>query len=122
MERLVCNSKTLCLHVRDTDRWQIFTFTGEEMPKGEDLIQVLEALNLEAKNTTTPIAFHVAGVPRPNSRMLSAVIGLLTGKNDKPRRLALIGPSQVWLDMLDILGVRSSFLIVESVEEITFEE
>jgi hypothetical protein len=54
--------------------------------------------------------------------MLSAVIGLMTTANDQPRRLALIAPSQTWLDMLDILGVRSAFLVVDSVAEITFEE
>jgi hypothetical protein len=122
VERLVSQTKSLSLQVRETDRWQIFTFSGDEVPNGEDLIAVLEGLKQAAENTTTPIAFDVAGLSRPNSRMLSAVIGLLTGKNEKPRRLALIAPSQTWLDMLDILGVRSSFLIVDSVEEITFEE
>ncbi len=122
MERLVHHSKSLCLHVRDTERWQIFTFSGDEIPTGEDLIAVLDSLKREAENTVKPVAFVVEAVPRPNSRMLSAVIGLLTGKNEKARRLAIVGPSQTWLDMLDILGVRSSFLIVDSVEDITFED
>ena len=123
METLVCKTESLCLYERATDRWVIFSFTGDEVPRQEDLIQILESLKRAADEVTRkPIVFAVEVVSRPNSRMLSAVIGLLTDKHGQPRRLALAGASQTWLDMLDILGVRSNFLIVESVEEVTFED
>lgn len=122
MEQLLQASETFNLHLRETDRWQIFSFSGEATPRSDDLIGVLEAMKQAAAHSTKPIAFAVDAVRHPNSRMLSAVIGLMTTADDQPRRLALIAPSQTWLDMLDILGVRSSFLIFESVEEITFEE
>lgn len=122
MEQLLQGSDTFSLYLRDTERWQIFSFTGDSSPRGEDLILALEALKKAAAQTVKPIAVLVAEVRHPNSRMLSAVVGLLTTEKDQPRRVALIAPSQTWMDMLDILGVRSSFLIFESVEEITFED
>ncbi len=122
MERLVAGTNSLNLYLRDTGRWGIFTFSGDEQPGNADLLTILEALKAATAGLNKPVAFQVVAVPYPNSRLLSAVIGLLTTADDLPRRLALVGASQTWLDMLDILGVRSAFLFFDDVEEITFED
>lgn len=122
MGELIAESANLRLFRRETKDWVTYTLEGGEKPKNEDLIAVLEALSASAQETTRPVCVVLGGLPRPNSRMLAILVGLLVAKSGEERRVSLAGPSQGWIDMLEIVGVRSRFLIVDKVEDLTLGE
>ena len=91
-------------------------------PVAKDLDAVLEALARSAEVEEKPVCVVPEALEQPNSRALGALLGLLTTKEGKPRRVALAAPSVAWTDMLDIMGVRASFILVDDAEELASAE
>lgn len=121
MEELVVRTESLSLFRRDTERWTIFRFEGSEKPTHEDVTAVFGKLTPPPEVDAKPVCVVVDSLKSPNSRMLAALVSLLGRKDGGERRVALSGPPKTWLDMLDILGVRSSFIIVDDPEDLVSE-
>ncbi len=117
----VVTTDTLRLYRRDTERWTVFSFEGDEKPLHEDVSTVFGQLTPPEEVDAKPVCVVVSELRSPNSRMLAGVVSLLAKRDGTPRRVALAGPTKGWLDMLDILGVRSSFVIVDDAEELVSE-
>ena len=77
------------------------------------------SIHLQALIRGEPICLALGSLRRPNSRMLATLISLLVANDGTERRVALAAPTQAWLDMLDIVGVRSRFLVVDGPEALT---
>lgn len=103
------------------EQWSVYRFEADEEPGHQELTPILEALSRSADELNRPVCIVLEDLKRPNSRMLAALVSLLTAKDGKERRVALAGACRGWLDMLDILGVGSRFLIVGSPEDLTPE-
>lgn len=119
MEELIAQSASLRLYQRETEEWVVYRTEGEEDPKNEDVIASLEILSQSAGETAKPICLALGSLRRPNSRMLATLISLLVRKDGTERRVALAAPTQAWLDMLDIVGVRARFLVVDGPGDLT---
>ena len=119
MEEVVIKSGRLSLVHRSTARWEIFRVEADDDPEDQDLTLISDALSRLAGKTAKPVCVVLNRLQRPTSRMLAAVAGLLDTKEQDQRRVALARVSQGWLDMLEIVGLRSCFLVVERVEELT---
>lgn len=122
MEKAVVRTDTLSLFRLETERWTIFRLEGKGGPEREDLLKVLEALAQSVEADAGPVCVVPGSLQAPNSRILATLIGLLVTKDGRDRRMALAGATQAWVDMLDILGVRSRFLVVEDVEDLKSRE
>lgn len=118
-EDVVVRTDSLSLLRQDALRWVVYRFEGEAKPTQEDLDEVLKALGGAAAETSKPVCVVPGDLKQPNSRALGALLGLLGTKDGGERRVALAAPTQAWLDMLDIMGVRSSFLVVDDPGELT---
>ena len=121
-EEVVVIADTMSLCKTDTDRWVIYRFRGDAKPLQKDLDAVLEAFVRAAETDEKPICVVPEALDQPNSRALGALLGLLTTKDGKDRRVALAAPSTAWTDMLDIMGVRASFIVVDDPEELASAE
>ena len=121
-EEVIVITDGLSLCRSDTERWVIYRFRGDAKPSQKDLDAVLEALARSAEDEEKPICVVPEDLKQPNSRALGALLGLLTMKDGKDRRVALAAPSSAWTDMLDIMGVRSRFIVVDDPEELTSAE
>ncbi len=121
-EEVIVITDTLSLCRSETERWVIFRFRGDSKPSLKDLDAVLEAFIRSAETEEKPICVAPEALDQPNSRMLGALLGLLTTKDGKDRRVALAAPSVAWTDMLDIMGVRASFIVVDDPEELASAE
>lgn len=119
MKQNLCETDTLLLSFSDTARWGIFYFEEKGRPSQDDVAAALETLSDKAEEESRPLCVALDGLSQPNSRILAALIGLLTKKDGTERRVALACTRQVWLDMLDILGVSSRFVLVDSPGELT---
>ncbi|MHC5057774.1 MAG: hypothetical protein ACYTKD_24145 [Planctomycetota bacterium] len=117
---VITDSLSLCR--LDTERWATYRFRGDAKPSQKDLDSVLEALARSAEGEEKPICVAPEDLEQPNSRALGALLGLLTTKDGKDRRVALAAPSSAWTDMLDIMGVRSRFIVVDDPEELASGE
>jgi hypothetical protein len=117
-EEVLVITDTLSLCRTDTERWVIDSFRGDAKPSQKDLDAVLEVFVQSVEAEEKPICFVPEALKQPNSRALGALLGLLTTKDGKERRVALAAPSNAWTDMLDIMGVRASFIVVDSPEEL----
>lgn len=124
MEKLIAESGGLRLFSREAKRWVIyrFEFEAENKPSKDELTEVLGGLSRSAAEEAGPICVVLGDLPQPNSRMLASLISLLMTKDGSQRRVALAGPAQGWLDMLEILGLRARFLVVEDPGDLTLEE
>ena len=118
MDEAVLRTDTLSLFRLETERWTIYRFEGTAVPNREDLLKVLEALAQRVEADAGPVCVAPGSEQAPNSRILATVIGLLVTKDGRDRRMALAGTTRAWADMLDILGVRSRFLIIDDVEDL----
>ena len=121
-EEVVVITDSLSLCRSDTDRWIIYRLKGDTKPVAKDLDAVLEALARSAEVEEKPVCVVPEALEQPNSRALGALLGLLTTKEGKQRRVALAAPSVAWTDMLDIMGVRASFILVDDAEELASTE
>ena len=122
MAEPVVATDTLRLFRRDTQRWTVFSFEGDEKPLHEDVSTVFGQLTPPEEVDARPVCVVVSELKQPNSRMLAALVSLLAKRDGTPRRVALAGATKEWLDMLDILGVRSSFVFVDDAEDLVSEE
>jgi len=120
-EEVVVITDSLSLCRSDTERWIIYRFKGDPKPSQKDLDAVLQALVRSAEVEVKPVCVAPEALEQPNSRALGALLGLLTTKDGKQRRVALAAPSNAWIDMLDIMGVRASFIVVDDPEELASE-
>lgn len=118
-EDVVVRTDSLSLLGQDALRWVVYRFEGKGKPAQEDLDEVLKALGAAAAGTSKPVCVVPGDLKQPNSRALGALLGLLRTKDGGERRVALAAPTQAWLDMLDIMGVRSSFFVVDDPGELT---
>jgi hypothetical protein len=121
-EEVIVITDTLSLCRSETDRWVIYRFRGDAKPSQKDLDAVLEVFVRSAEADEKPICIVPEALDQPNSRALGALLGLLTTKDGKDRRVALAAPSSAWTDMLDIMGVRASFIVVDDPEELASAE
>jgi len=121
-EEVVVITDSLSLCRSDTERWIIYRLKGDAKPVAKDLDAVLEALARSAEVEEKPVCVVPEALEQPNSRALGALLGLLTTKEGKQRRVALAAPSVAWTDMLDIMGVRASFILVDEPEELSSAE
>ena len=121
MAEVIAESKRVRLFRRDMEQWSVYRLEADEEPGHQELTPILEALSRSADELNRPVCIVLEDLKRPNSRMLAALVSLLTAKDGKERRVALAGACRGWLDMLDILGVGSRFLIVGSPEDLTPE-
>jgi hypothetical protein len=117
-EEVLVTTDSLSLCRLGTERWVSYRFRGDAKPSQKDLETVLEALARSAEDEEKPICVVPEDLKQPNSRALGALLGLLTTKDGKDRRVALAAPSNAWTDMLDIMGVRSRFIVVDDPEEL----
>ncbi len=122
MEETILQTESLRLLRLETDRWVIYRFDGSASPAREDLLKVLEALARSVEEQTLPVCVVPENIESPNSRILATLIGLLVKSDGTDRRMALAGAGRAWVDMLDILGVRARFLLVDDVDELKSQE
>jgi hypothetical protein len=118
----VIETNTLSLLSEPTGRWMVFRFETQEQPGQDDLADVLEALAKAAAETDLPVCVVLENLKQPNSRVLAALVGLLTAKDGSDRRVAVAGAEKGWLDMLDILGVTGRFVVLGSLGELAESE
>ncbi len=121
-EEVLVITDTLSLCKTDTERWVIYRFRGDTKPSQKDIDALLEVFVRSAEEDDKPICVVPEALDQPNSRALGALLGLLTTKDGKERRVALAAPSNAWTDMLDIMGVRASFLVVDDPEDLASTE
>lgn len=95
-----------------SDEWRVYQFEAAGKPALIDVSSVLEALAASAEQDDRPICVLLSGLSTPNSRVLAALVGLLTTVSGRERRVALAGAGKGWLDMLDILGVGHRFVVL----------
>lgn len=122
MKISVIETDTLLLLKEPTGRWSVFYFEAKDQPTQDDLAEVLQAFATTIDDDDTPVCVVLNSLKQPNSRILAALVGILATKDGGERRVALAGARKGWLDMLDILGVASRFVILDSVEELAEEE
>ena len=117
-EEVVVITDSLSLCRSETERWIIYRLKGDTKPSAKDLDAVLEALARSAEVEEKPVCVVPEALEQPNSRALGALLGLLRTKEGMQRRVALAAPSVAWTDMLDIMGVRASFILVDGPEDL----
>ncbi len=118
MDEAVLKTDSLSLFRQRAGRWRVYRFEGSGTTNREDLLKVLEALVRSVEADGGPVCVVPGDLHTPNSRILATLIGLLVEKDGSDRHIALAGPTQAWTDMLDILGVRARFLVVDDVEDL----
>jgi len=100
----------------DTTKWVTFSFETAEI-KLPELTKLFDALAEAAAGTDKSVCIVLETLKlRPNSKILATLVNLLTAAGGKNRAVALVSPGKEWVDMLDILGVRARFEIVDSVD------
>ncbi|MHC4201409.1 MAG: hypothetical protein ACYSU0_15575 [Planctomycetota bacterium] len=118
MDEAVLKTDSLTLFRQRAGRWRVYRFEGAGTTDREDLLKILEALIQSVEADDGPVCVVPGDLHTPNSRILATLIGLLVAKDGSDRHIALAGPTQAWIDMLDILGVRARFLVVDDVEDL----
>ena len=106
------------LYQDEVGKWLVFRIELGENPAGSDLENAFVAMAEAAGPTGKAVCVALGAVERPNSRMLAALVNLLVKPDGGNREIALAAPGRNWLDMLDILGIRSSFAVVDSPESL----
>ncbi|HHN46671.1 MAG TPA: STAS domain-containing protein [Planctomycetes bacterium] len=114
MERIVAETPNAQLAAKDTAKWVVLRFVVGQDAKAGELNALVDALAELGKGTTKPMCLSFSGLPRPNSQILAVLVNLLAAPDGSQRDVALVAPSREWLDMLDVIGVRANFTVVDS--------
>ncbi len=118
MEERIAESGGLELFRQKSGSWVTYRFEVGGKPGQDDFIDVFGAFSQAANDEAGPVCVVLDGLPQPNSKMLAALVGLLVARDGSERRVALAGATRMWVDMLDILGVRAKFLMVDGPEDL----
>ncbi|MBN1808832.1 MAG: STAS domain-containing protein [Planctomycetes bacterium] len=114
MEELAKESGNVRLYRDESGKWLIYRLDVGENAKMSDLEAVFGSIAENAGKTDKAVCIALENVERPNSRMLAALVSLVTKANGESREVALAAPDQSWTDMLDVLGIRGNFTVIES--------